>query len=233
MVALSLTNPPMAHMSHGSENPLSRRAATAPSASTLPRLHLASNSPRRRELLTTAGILHDAAHPGLDDGQLCPGAAGADPERWVMALAYLKAASALRAPGAIAAPFVLGADTIVVHNGRAFGQPSSAADARHMLLAMRDAEHDVLTGVALISTRTGQRDLFSDRAVVTVGHITDDQINSYVASCEWKGKAGAYNLSERLAAGWPITFTGDSGTIMGLPVAKLIDHLRAFAARTL
>ena len=46
-----------------------------------------------------------------------------------------------------------------------------------------------------------------------------------------RGKAGAYNLSERLAAGWPITYRGDAGTIMGLPVGQLVERLRAFAAR--
>jgi septum formation protein len=227
VVALSLTHP--SPMSHGSENPLTHRAALAPFVADLPRIHLASTSPRRRELLTTAGILHDAAHPGLDDAQLSPGSV--DPERWVMALAYLKAASAVRTLPAHAAPIVLAADTVVVHDGLTSSAPADLDDARRMLHALRNSAHDVLTGVALIDSRTGRRDIFADRAVVTVGHISDEEIESYLASGLWKGKAGAYNLSERLAAGWPITFSGDSGTIMGLPVAKLVDRLRAFVAR--
>lgn len=229
MVAFSRTC--SSTMSHGSENfinPLSRRGCALDVAS-LPRLHLASTSPRRRELLTSAGIQHDAAHPGLDDAQLSPGTV--DPERWVMALAYLKASSALRSPANITAPLVLGADTVVVHNGRTSSAPVDINDARRMLHEMRSSTHDVLTGVAIIDRRTGERDIFSDRAVVTVGHVSDDQIEQYLASGQWKGKAGAYNLSERLAAGWPITFRGDPGTIMGLPVAKLVDRLHAFLAR--
>ena len=224
MVALSRIQPAMPH---GSEHFIPRRSDQP--ASDLPRIHLASTSPRRRELLAAAGIEFDAAHPGLDDGQLAPGSI--DPERWVMALAYLKAASALHTKSVPGACIILGADTIVVQDGRTFGQPTDAADARRMLVAMRNADHDVLTGVALIDPRTGAREIFADRAIVHVGHISDDEIERYIASDLWRGKAGAYNLSERLAAGWPITFEGDPGTIMGLPMRMLPDRLRAFASR--
>jgi septum formation protein len=196
--------------------------------SALPRVHLASRSPRRRELLASAGIQHDAAHPGLDDGELAPG--NVKPEQWVMALAYLKATSALRSFPPGAGPIVLGADTVVVYEGRLIGQPADAPDARRMLVQMRDTHHDVVTGVALLDPRSGRRDIFADRAHVRVGHISDDEIESYLASGDWRGKAGAYNLSERLAAGWPIEFTGDPGTIMGLPMKKLVARLAAFAA---
>jgi septum formation protein len=193
------------------------------------RVHLASQSPRRRELLRGAGIEHDAAHPGVDDGALSPGAV--TPEEWVMALAYLKASTAARAIARHAERggtrvVVLGADTVVVHRGRLMGQPADAEDARRMLLAMRDDVHDVVTGVALVDPATGRRELFADRAVVRVGHIADAEIEAYVQSGAWRGKAGAYNLSERLQAGWPIEFEGDSGTIMGLPVAKVVERLR-------
>ena len=214
-------------MSHGSEHFIHRRAGQP--ASDLPRVHLASTSPRRRELLAAAGIEFDAAHPGLDDGQLTAGSI--DPERWVMALAYLKAASARRTMSVPDASVILGADTIVVQDGRTFGQPIDADDARRMLHAMRNADHEVLTGVALIDARTGIREIFADRALVHVGHVPDDEIERYIASDLWRGKAGAYNLSERLAAGWPITFEGDPGTIMGLPMRMLPDRLRAFASR--
>ncbi len=211
------------------------RIGSGNAAGVLPRVHLASQSPRRRELLSAAGIEHDAAHPGLDDGQLATPDSGeyghVNPSGWVMALAYLKAASAQRGGLSIAAPVVLGADTVVVHRGRLLGQPKDAADARRMIVEMRDDVHDVITGVALVDARTGARDIFADRAVVRVGSIADDEIDRYVATGQWKGKAGAYNLSERLAAGWPITYEGDAGTIMGLPMGKLVDRLRVFGAR--
>jgi septum formation protein len=197
----------------------------------LPRVHLASRSPRRRELLAGAGIEHDADHPGVDDGQLTPGPVS--PEAWVMALAYLKACTAVREArrtGRDRGPLVLGADTVVVHRGRVIGQPRDEADARDMLLAMRDDEHDVVTGVALVDARTGRRDLFVDRARVLVGHLADDEIERYLATGAWRGKAGGYNLSERVAAGWPVACEGDPGTVMGLPIRRLVPRLERFAA---
>lgn len=195
-------------------------------ASPMPRVHLASRSPRRRELLNGAGIEHDAAHPGLDDGELAPG--GVTPEAWVTALAYLKAKSALDS-GTVKAPIVIGADTVVVHNGQLIGQPRDEAHARWMLEELSHADHDVLTGVALVDALTGRRRLFVDRAHVRVGALTDTEIETYLATGEWHGKAGAYNLSERIAAGWPITFDGDPGTIMGLPITALKAELAQFA----
>jgi septum formation protein len=199
------------------------------------RVHLASRSPRRRELLLGAGIEHDAAHPGVDDGLLSPGAVS--PEQWVMALAYLKASTAARAIARHAEHggtpvVVLGADTVVVHRGTLMGQPVDAADARRMLMAMREDVHDVVTGVALVDPATGRRELFADRAVVRVGRIADGEIEAYVQSGAWGGKAGAYNLSERLQAGWPIEFKGDAGTIMGLPVGKVVERLSRWAKMT-
>lgn len=207
-----------------------RRSSGRAGEGRLPRVHLASRSARRHELLNAAGIAHTADHPGLDDGQLSPG--HVRPEEWVVALAYLKAASALRrgVGGAGEAEVVLGADTVVVKSGRVMGQARDEADAREMLRALRNGAHEVLTGVALVTAAGGARVLYMDRARVQVGQISDDQIEGYVASGEWRGKAGAYNLSERLAAGWPITFEGDPGTIMGLPVRGLAARLAALGA---
>lgn len=195
----------------------------------LPKVRLASRSVRRRELLRQAGIEHDACEPGVDDGELRPGAVR--PEEWVAALAYLKAAATVErmtARDAAESPVVLGADTVVVHRGRIIGQPRDEAHARAMLRDLQDAEHDVVTGVALVDAEGARRDLFTDRASVRVGPINDGEIDSYVASGEWRGKAGAYNLVERIAAGWPITWEGDPGTVMGLPMRRLVRRLEAW-----
>ena len=194
----------------------------------LPRVHLASRSPRRRELLAGVGIEHDAAHPGLDDAQLDPG--GASPEQWVAALAYLKAKSAL-ASGGVKAPVVLGADTVVVKNGEIIAAPVDEPDARRILHTLRNGEHEVLTGVALVDSGTGERDLFVDKARVRLGNISDETIEAYLRTGAWQGKAGAYNLAERIADGWPIEFHGDPGTIMGLPMQTLVPRLAGFAGR--
>ena len=190
-----------------------------------PRLHLASQSARRRELLARHGVEHDAAHPGIDDGQLSPGNVSAD--QWVASLAYLKAVAGAQA--AKSGP-VLGADTVCVVDGEMLGQPDDADDASRMIRLVENRAHEVVTGVALVWPGEARREIFVDRAVVSVGQIGEGRINEYIASGQWQGKAGAYNLSERMAAGWPITFSGDPSTVMGLPMRALLRRLERIGA---
>jgi len=194
-----------------------------------PPLVLASRSPRRRELLHSAGIAHEVVDAGIDDGDLRPGRQAA-PESWVAALGYLKAragAEAWAASRGDASAVVLGADTVCVAGGELLGQPSDGDDAERMLRALSGVTHRVLTGVALVESRTGQRCVFVDAARVTLGPLDEGVVTSYLESGAWSGKAGAYNLSDRLDAGWPITYEGDPSTIMGLPMRRLTDELGA------
>jgi septum formation protein len=182
---------------------------------------LASRSPRRRLLLDQAGVTVRVHPAAIDDGVLRPSAV--DPAHWVAALAYLKGrwvADELHAAGHRLGT-VLAADTVCVHEGRILGQPVDAADARGMLRAMRDATHVTMTGVGLISLASGERWLLVDRAAVTWGRVTDEQIERYVSSEQWRGKAGAYNLNERIDDGWPIECRDDPATVMGLPMRRL------------
>lgn len=75
--------------------------------------------------------------------------------------------------------------------------------------------------MSIVHVATDCEILFTDTARVRVGRIPIAEIESYVASGQWRGKAGAYNLAERLAAGWPIEYEGDPATIMGLPMRRL------------
>jgi len=187
-------------------------------------LLLASRSPRRLLLLREAGYHVDTIATFIDDGQLAPGRVTV--AQWTAALAHLKATAAARnsiTPGADA--LIIGADTIVECDGRIIGQPRDADHARQIILHLSDREHDVITGVSIIHVATGCEDLFTDTARVTVGVIPSDSIDQYIATGQWRGKAGAYNLTERLAAGWPIQFEGDPATIMGLPMQRLSRHL--------
>lgn len=196
-----------------------------------PWLLLASQSPRRRDLLEQYGFDHLAIDPGVDDGLLASGEV--EPEQWVASLAYFKAAAGLeqiREAGGPMPPVVIGADTICVKDGELIGQPRDAADAARIIRLFEDAEHEVLTGVAIVSSVTGRRALFVDKAVVRVGEIGAERIDEYVESGQWQGKAGAYNLSERLEAGWPIEYDGDPTSIMGLPMEALKNHLGRFQA---
>jgi septum formation protein len=193
----------------------------APESRTI-RVHLASRSPRRRELLREFGVVHSAEHPGIEDSTLEPGAVS--PEQWVAALAYLKASAGLEdleRRGEAPPPLVMGADTACVKDGKLFGTPATRDEARVMLRSLREGEHDVVTGVALLDPRRRRRTMLVDRAKVRLGALSDDAIDRYVDSDAWQGKAGGYNLRERLDAGWPLTFQGDHTTIMGLPMRKL------------
>ncbi len=195
---------------------------------------LASASPRRRLMLDAAG--YDVfVHPSdLDDAHLRRGAVS--PVAWVMALAWFKArrvavmieqldqsARTFELP-----PVILGADTVCVHDEKILGQPRDEADARRMIELMRNATHCTLTGLCLLDMSSGRRFLARDRAEVAVGDIGDEQIEAYVRSGHWRGKAGAYNLSERLEAGWPIQCRGDPATVMGLPMRKLPQWIERF-----
>lgn len=193
------------------------------------RVFLASRSPRRRAMLLDYGVEHEAGHPGFDDGVLAPG--DVDPEQWVASLAFLKASSGAEqvlAQDGRTPHLVIGADTACLAGARLVGTPEDASEAREILRLLRRGEHDVLTGVALVWVREGrmeERQLFVDRATVRMGDLSDDQVEEYVESGAWSGKAGAYNLAERLEAGWPIEYVGDPTTIMGLPMGKLVPRL--------
>jgi septum formation protein len=99
-----------------------------------------------------------------------------------------------------------------------------------MIKLVRNRSHEVLTGVALLHPASGRRDVYTDRAVVTVGDISDATIAAYVAGDNWRGKSGAYNLQERLDAGWPLRTEGDPGCVTGLPTRSLMARLRAFVS---
>ncbi|MCA9310902.1 MAG: Maf family protein, partial [Phycisphaerales bacterium] len=172
-----------------------------------------------------AGVPHRAFSPGIDDGPLRPGCV--KPEQWVAALAYLKARAGMERleTSERATALVLGADTVVVKGDTLVGQPRDAEDARAIIRRLRRGRHRVVTGVALL--RDGARTLFHDTATVEVGDIPDERIEAYLTSGTWKGKAGAYNLAERTADGWPLQCTGDPTTVMGLPMRRLLPELAA------
>jgi septum formation protein len=196
----------------------------------LPMVVLASSSPRRRKMLSNAGIEHRVHPAKVDDGDLVPGVS-ANADQWVVALAYLKAISSARTiegDGFDGQIVVIGADTVCIQDGHIIGQPADRDHARAIIHKMRSSTHEVLTGVAILDPMSDRRDLFVDRSIVTVGNISDDQVEQYLDSELWRGKAGAYNITERRAAGWPITFTGDENSIVGLPLTRVIERVASF-----
>ena len=109
------------------------------------------------------------------------------------------------------------------------GTPRDEQEAGAMIRGFRDHSHAVVTGIAVVDARTGRRIMFSESARVKVGSVADTEIDGYIATGGWRGKAGAYNLRERIVAGWPMSVDGDERTVMGLPMDRLLGVLRTFA----
>jgi septum formation protein len=179
-------------------------------------LVLASASPRRQELLRSAGITFEVQPAHVPENPLPGEAAKASAER----LAREKALAVARQRPH---DCVLGADTVVVVDGQLLGKPSDAADAARMLRLLSGHEHQVITGVCLVVN--GQPSVASETTVVTVSEITDKEIADYVVSGEPMDKAGAYAI-QGIASRWIPRIEGDYSNVVGLPVALVWRMLR-------
>lgn len=124
-------------------------------------------------------------------------------------------------PGAV----VLTSDTVgITPAGQLVGTPESREQALAMLRELVNQPHTIATGVCLCLPDAAL-DSFVDTASVNLGQVDEDELQRYVATDRWVGKAGGYNLIERQDAGWPITVKGDPGTVMGLPMILLTPLL--------
>jgi len=182
------------------------------------RLILASESPRRRELLSAVGVPFRVLPSGVDETPR-PGEpparfarrAALDKGRWVAA----------RHPGA----FVLAADTIVVAGGKILGKPGSRADARRMLSFLAGREHKVYTAVCLLCAAKGFEDVGTEVSRVRFRALTPSEIAAYARTGEGDDKAGAYAaqgagmlLIDRVA--------GSFTNVVGLPMTRVVAMLQ-------
>lgn len=177
---------------------------------------LASNSPRRRELLEQAGIRY-AADPAHVDETALP---GEGPEEHVRRLALTKA---VRTAERHASGLVLGADTVVVVDGEILGKPADAADAARMLSMISGRTHEVITGVALVDAATGRSAVSYESTTVRIRALSPGVIRDYVATGEPMDKAGSYGIQGR-AAIFVEGITGCFFNVVGLPLA-LVDRM--------
>ena len=169
---------------------------------------LASASPRRRELLTAAGIAHLVDAANVDETPL----AGESPAAYAERLAREKAvAVAQRHPGAS----VIGADTVVIVDDEILGKPIDEADARRMLERLSNREHVVLTAVAV--ARDGRVESGIAETSVSMRTISPREIADYVETGEPMDKAGAYAIQGG-AAGFVRGISGDFDNVVGLPM---------------
>jgi septum formation protein len=192
-------------------------------------IYLASQSPRRRQLLEQLGVRHELLLPDAHEDSealevVLPGEAPGAYVRRVTALKLEAALERLRRRGLPSAP-VLCSDTTVALGRTIYGKPADTADAARMLRELSGATHRVLTAVA-IGTGRRRREAVNDSRV-TFAPWTPAQIRRYVASGEPMGKAGAYAI-QGLAAAHIVRIAGSYTGIMGLPLYETASLLRGF-----
>lgn len=190
-------------------------------------IYLASQSPRRRELLTQIGVAHELLLPTPDEDaeSLEVVLAGEAPEAYVQRVTALKLVAArarlARARGQNRP--ILCADTTVALGDTILGKPENAADAQRMLRALSGQTHRVFTAIAIgWGDKTAQACCESR---VTFAEMTDAEMADYVASGEPMGKAGAYGVQGRAAA-FIARIEGSYSGIMGLPLFETAQALR-------
>lgn len=181
---------------------------------------LASASPRRYELLKQLGLTFEVepaeGEETTPDGLL--------PELIVKRLAYAKADEIRKKhAGTGNSCLIIGADTIVVKDGRILGKPKDKDDAFSMLMSLSGTTHQVYTGVALISSEWEAQ--FCEKTDVTFYPMTKKEITDYISTGEPMDKAGAYGI-QGLGGRFVKEIHGDYNNVVGLPIARLYHVLK-------
>lgn len=181
---------------------------------------LASSSPRRKEIMKKLRLPFKAEESGIEENL----ALRMPPRALAKHLALRKAeAVAKRHKDAV----IIGADTIVVLKGKVLGKPRNAADARNMLKRLSGATHTVITGLAIIDTKTGEKVSKAVETKVYFKHLADNEITGYIKTGEPEGKAGSYAI-QGFGAQFVDKIEGDYYSVVGLPLALLSEKLKGF-----
>ena len=179
-----------------------------------PALVLASSSPQRRALLQRLGVPFSVRVP--ETSELCSG----DPLQLARENALRKARAAL-APGV--PEVVVGCDTLVARDGVIYGKPADERQARETLRALSGAEHEVVSGLALLFGAEPERERTAiARTGVSFRELSETLLDWYLATGEWRGRAGAYAI-QGAGAALVRSVRGDYENVVGLPLASLLD----------
>lgn len=180
---------------------------------------LASQSPRRQEILREAGVVHRVIPSDADENI----SSALPPEKYVMELALLKGAAV--AKNATKNDIVISADTVVVSEGEIMGKPKDFEDAKGMLMKLSGKWHSVLTGYCVINGADGAASVKYEETRVKFRHITEKEALRYIRSGECMDKAGGYGIQgkgrllvERI--------DGDYFNVVGLPICALARMLK-------
>ena len=176
---------------------------------------LASKSPRRRELLENIGLKFDIVVCDTDESAVSK---ELEPHLYVRELSLIKALAAARLCDKHS--FVIGADTVVVHEGEILGKPKDRQEAAQMLRKLSGKTHCVYTGITVVDTDDMHSVSEYEKTAVEFREITDREIEYYLDNFEVTDKAGAYAIQE-YAGTFVRRIEGDYFNIVGLPVCRL------------
>ena len=183
---------------------------------------LASSSPRRQEILKLLNIpfrviIPDYKEEYPDDIEI---------EKIPEYLATRKVDAVVRsAPPGIEYPWVLGADTVIIKGKKIFGKPKDSDEAFTFLKELQGTTHKVITGLALFNSELHYVANRSSVTEVTFAKMSDEEINSYIATGEWHGAAGGYRI-QGLASCFISKIKGTNSSVVGLPIFELYDMLK-------
>lgn len=183
------------------------------------RIFLASNSPRRKELLSGLGIPFEVRVNG-DIDESYP--SDLPPEAIPLHISRKKAAAYLQTMSAD--ELIITADTVVVASGEILGKPVDASDAHRMLRLLSGTTHQVITGVCL--TTTDHQVAFSVTTDVTFKDLSDEEIHYYIDHYRPYDKAGAYGIQEWIGYVGVTGLHGSYFNVMGLPIQRIYEELR-------
>lgn len=203
----------------------------------MPRLILASSSPRRRELLQEAGFSFEKITPASTAE--CGVCSHETPPELVARLALQKASDVVhrlrhaRAGTPNSSTFdtiIIGCDTVAECAGRILGKPADASHARSMLTLLRGREHRVYSGLCLRALCSDETHVQVDRTTLRMDLFSESQLEEYLASGLWEGKAGAFGYQDR--PGWLHIVEGSESNVVGLPIELLRTMLANLGVAT-
>jgi septum formation protein len=187
----------------------------------IPRLILASGSPRRRELLAEAGFQFEVVRPS--EAAECGVCSGESPPELVARLAFQKAADVA---AHVREGLIVACDTVAECRGQILGKPADRHHARRMLHLLRGREHHVYSGLCLWDAASGRHSVAVDVTRLRMDPVTDAQLEAYLDSEQWEGKAGAFGYQD--GHDWLQVLDGSESNVVGLPLELLARMLREF-----
>lgn len=184
------------------------------------RIVLASQSPRRHQLMNDAGYDFEVVLPG--ENAECGICSKESTPELVARLAFQKAADV--ASRVDEAAVIVACDTVADVMGRVLGKPESREHAEEMLCMLSGREHSVYSGLCVLPVPGGEPRIRVEKSVLTMNKLTDEEIDSYLDSDEWVGKSGAFGYQD--GHPWLQLTSGTADTVVGLPMETLAVVLK-------